>query len=44
VDGLHGASMVALGLTVRRHRSAALASAAVVGALAALEVTEATHG
>jgi hypothetical protein len=41
VDGLHGASMVALGLAVRRHRGVALASGALAAALAALELTEA---
>ena len=44
VDGLHGASMVALGLAARRHRSAGMASAAVAAVLAVLELTEATDG
>jgi hypothetical protein len=44
VDGLHGASMVALGLAARRHRMAAMASGAAAAALAALELTEAADG
>jgi hypothetical protein len=44
VDGLHGASMIALGLAVRRHRRAAMASGAVAAALAALELAEAADG
>jgi hypothetical protein len=44
VDGLHAASMLGLGLAVPPHRRAAMASGAVAGALAALELTEATHG
>lgn len=44
VDGLHAASMVLLGLAVPLHRRAAMASGAVAGVLAALELTEVNHG
>jgi hypothetical protein len=44
VDGLHAASMVLLGLAVPLHRRAAMASGAVAGVLAALELGEAGDG
>ena len=44
VDGLHAASMVPLGLAVPLHRRAAMASGAVAGVLAALELGEADDG
>jgi len=44
VDGLHAASMAALGLAVPGHRRAALASGAVAAWMAALELTAAASG
>jgi hypothetical protein len=44
VDGLHAASMVALGLAMPGHRRAALASGAVAAWLAALELTAVAGG